>query len=71
VFDPTTLLSLVQADAFGLKPVHLVVEKDSRFRLINDGSPVSYAFSSDWAILKPLIVTLLRGEDISNLRSGQ
>lgn len=71
VFDPTTLLSVVQADAFDFKPVHLVVEKDGRFRLTDGGSPVSYAFSSDWDILKPLIIALLRGEDIGNLRPDQ
>jgi len=42
--------------------VHLVVEKDGRFRLADGGSSVSYAFSSDWNILKPLIIALLRDE---------
>lgn len=61
VFDPTALLSLLRPDAFEFRPVRLVVEKDGAFRLDESGSPVSYAFSSDWDILKPLIAAHLRG----------
>ncbi len=60
VFDPTTLLSLVRPDAFGFRSVRLVVEKDGRFRLDDGGVPVTVAFSSDWDILKPLLLSHLR-----------
>ncbi|HIQ20052.1 MAG TPA: hypothetical protein EYH34_02275, partial [Planctomycetes bacterium] len=63
VFDPTALLSLLRPDAFGFRPVHLIVEKGGAFRLDDRGARVSYAFSSDWDLLKPLILEGLRGAE--------
>jgi inosine-uridine nucleoside N-ribohydrolase len=62
VFDPATLLSLVRPDAFEVQPVRLMVKKDGCFRLKAAGVPVRYAFSSDWNIIKPLLIRLLRGK---------
>ncbi len=61
LFDPITLLSLVHEEAFDFQQLCVLVEKDGRLRLTDDGSPVSYAAGSDWGALKPLIVGLLRG----------
>jgi inosine-uridine nucleoside N-ribohydrolase len=64
LFDPISLLSLVRPQAFDLQSVRVLVEKDGRLRLTDDGAPVEYALSSDWPALKPLIAALLRGDQL-------
>jgi len=39
------------------------VDGDGCFRLDDSGPPVSYAFSSDWDLLEPLILAHLRGKE--------
>jgi len=62
LFDAITLLSLVVPEAFDFQALSVLVEKDGRMRLTDDGAPVTYALSSDWAALEPRITALLRGE---------
>jgi len=62
LFDPISLLSLVCPEAFDFQSVRVMVESDGRLRLTDDGSQVEYALSSDWSVLKPVIVGLLRGD---------
>ncbi|HUU54026.1 MAG TPA: nucleoside hydrolase [Armatimonadota bacterium] len=62
LFDAITLLSLVREDLFPFQDLRLFVEKDGRLRLTDDGAPVKYAASSDWAAIKPIITGLLRGD---------
>lgn len=59
LFDPITLLSLVCPQAFDLQQVKVMVEKDGRLRLTDDGGAVEYAMSSRWDKLQPLIEGLL------------
>jgi inosine-uridine nucleoside N-ribohydrolase len=61
LFDPISLLSLVQPEAFDFQSLRLRVERDGRLCLTDDGSPVAYAARSDWGALKPSITELLRG----------
>ncbi len=62
LFDPITLLSLVQEEAFDFQQLRVLVEKDGRLRLTDDGADVEYAASSEWGKLKPIITSLLRGQ---------
>lgn len=62
LFDAITLLSLVHEDAFDFQQLRVLVEKDGRLRLTDDGSPVRYAAASDWAAIRPIILGLLRAE---------
>ena len=61
LFDAISLLSLVQEDAFDFQPVRVLMERDGRLLLTDDGAPVHYALSSDWAPLKRTLTGLLRG----------
>jgi len=61
LFDPISLLSLVCPEAFDLQHVKVLIEKDGRQRLTDDGAELEYAMSSDWGRLRPLIEGLLGG----------
>ena len=60
LFDPISLLSLAIPEAFDFQGVSIMVERDGRFRLTDDGARVEYALSSDWGKLKPQIESVLR-----------
>jgi len=62
LFDAITLLSLVRPDLFDFQSVRALVEKDGRMLLTDDGAPITYALSSDWDAVKPLIVAVLRSQ---------
>lgn len=64
LFDPISLLSLVMPEAFDLQQVRVLVGREGRMRLTDDGAPVTYAFSNDWARLRPVIESVLRGATI-------
>jgi inosine-uridine nucleoside N-ribohydrolase len=59
LFDPIALLSLIAPQAFDFQPVRIAMDREGRMRLTDDGFPVSYALSSDWAQVRPLIERLL------------
>ncbi len=61
LFDAITLLSLVNEEAFDFQDVRVMVEKDGRLRLTDDGMALRYAAKSNWGAIKPVIVGLLRG----------
>ena len=60
LFDPISLLSLVVPEAFDFQGVNVMVERDGRLRLTDDGARVEYALSRDWGKLRPQIEALLR-----------
>ena len=60
LFDCISLLSLVVPEAFDFQGVNVMVERDGRLRLTDDGARVEYALSSDWGRLKAEIESLLR-----------
>ncbi len=62
LFDAITLLSLVHEEAFDFQQLRVLVEKDGRLRLTDDGSPIRYAAASNWTAIKPAILGLLQGE---------
>lgn len=62
LFDAITLLSLVQEEAFDFQQLRVLVEKDGRLRLTDDGSPIRYAAASNWTAIRPAILGLLQGE---------
>jgi inosine-uridine nucleoside N-ribohydrolase len=62
LFDPISLLSLVMPEAFNLQPVRVAVEAEGRLRLTDDGHPVTYALSSRWEQIRPVIEGVLRGD---------
>lgn len=61
LFDAITLLSLVREEAFDFRAVRVRMEPGGGLRLDEEGIPVTYAFSSDWSVLKPVVCGLLRG----------
>jgi len=60
LFDAIALISLLREDLFYFQDLRVFVEKDARLRLTDDGAPVTYATSSDWVAIKPIITNLLR-----------
>jgi inosine-uridine nucleoside N-ribohydrolase len=62
LFDAITLLSLVSPEAFDFQQLSVLVERDGRLRLTDDGSPVTYALSSEWSALEPMLAGLLSGD---------
>jgi purine nucleosidase len=61
LFDAITLLSLIREEWYDFQDLRVMVEKDGRLRLTDDGAAVRYAATSDWGKIKPVIVGLLRG----------
>jgi inosine-uridine nucleoside N-ribohydrolase len=59
LFDPITLLSLAHPQAFDFQSVRVMVERNGRLRLTDDGGQVEYAMSSKWEALRPVIEGLL------------
>lgn len=61
LFDPISVLSLVQPEAFNLQRVRVLIEGEGTLRLTDDGDEVEYALSSDWTRLEPTVRKLLSG----------
>jgi len=61
LFDPISLLSLVIPEAFNLQSVRVAIDGEGRMRLTDDGCQVTYALSSDWGAIRPVIEMVLRG----------
>jgi len=61
LFDPITLLSLVDESSFRFEDILVAVEQDGHMHVTEDGAHISYARKSDWGKLKPVITALLRG----------
>ena len=60
LFDAITLLSLVAPEAFLFDELRVAMDASGRLRLTDDGVPVSYARSSEWGKIKPVLESLLR-----------
>lgn len=60
LFDPISLLSLVAPEAFNLQEMRVAVDAEGRLRLTDDGSLVTYALSSEWSKIRPVIEAVLR-----------
>jgi inosine-uridine nucleoside N-ribohydrolase len=61
LFDPITLLALVHEELLGFQDLHVLVEKDGRLRLTDDGERISYANQCNWDEMKRVILRLLSG----------
>lgn len=61
LFDAITLIAMVRPELFTLQQVKILLEKDGRMRLTDDGVPVTYAMACNWDRVKPVILDLMRG----------
>lgn len=62
LFDPISVLSLVQPEALNLQRLRVLVEGEGTLRLTDDGAEVEYALSNEWARLEPTVRRLLSGK---------
>ena len=62
LFDPIALLSLVMPEAFNFQQVRIAADAMGRLQLTHDGIPATYALSSNWGQVKPVIEAVLRND---------